>query len=1136
MNRHNFSHHIFRNSAVLLTLMLAATLRAFGFSADFHAASSRLATGRWVKISVSESGIHRLTSADLRRMGFSDPSAVRIYGYGGEMISSQLSQSLYRDDLPPVQFETTSDGIYFYAQGPYQRELASTGRYRYAENPFSASGYYFLTDAPETRIPEIPVSGQPGATSPATSFNEVVHYEKNLVSPGETGHYFVGEDFRTTTSRIFKFTLPGIVPETNVWSQTAFFAKSKASSRITLSVNGTALPSSASDDIRGVNSEYLHGSEARTVKTFGAPADGVVNFGISFSGTGNISMANLNYITLNYTRSLALDGGSLDFYLQGAGTISGITADTRLWDVTSPLKIYSVSHSGGTWSPSFGGERHYAAWTPGGNYPAPKYVGIVANQDIHAMETPDMVIFCHSDWMSQGDRIAALHSAEPDNMKVLVLEWNQVYNEFSSGVPDASAFRKCLKMFHDRPGERQLKYALMFGRTTYDNRKRLSSTARNAMPSWESNTGLSENDSYTTDDFFTFLEDNSGVNMTSDKMSIAIGRLPARNLSEARQMADKIIEYATNPPAGSWKNNVLLIADDQDNGEHLRQTEYMADNMMASDGKDFIYNKVYMDAYPLVGKEYPAAKTEMFRLIEEGTVWWNFIGHANTTSWTHENLLTYTDMNNFYNRRWPFIYAATCNFMRWDAAAVSAAEILFSNPQGGAIGIISATRPVYISENRYISEAMGRHAFTRDEVGRFIPVAEALRRAKNDYRIGDTPVANGNKLRYVYLGDPALRIATPGNRMVVTHINGQEVPDLDNMNEDEAADAQLPIIQAAQRATVTGYIADAGVKLTDFSGNISATLYDADKTTLSLGNGENGKEELFEEHGSRLYSGGGQVTDGDFTLTIPMPSEIADNYRYATLSLYASTKSGQEAAGVNRSFYVYGFDDTAESDDISPVIEMFVLNHSSFTDGEKVNPSPVAIATVSDNIAINLSTAGIGHQMTLFLDRPEESYADVASYYTPSADGTPSGTIAYPLSGLQEGEHTLTLRVWDTGGNFAEKTIGFTVSEGIAPNIFEIYSDANPATVEANFYLSHNRPDAMVDVTLEVFNIAGQRVWTSVQSGRSDLFTSFPIKWDLCDSAGRRVPRGIYIYRAQMKETDGTVSNSVSRKIAVAAP
>ena len=62
----------------------------------------------------------------------------------------------------------------------------------------------------------------------------------------------------------------------------------------------------------------------------------------------------------------------------------------------------------------------------------------------------------------------------------------------------------------------------------------------------------------------------------------------------------------------------------------------------------------------------------------------------------------------------------------------------------------------------------------------------------------------------------------------------------------------------------------------------------------------------------------------------------------------------------------------------------------------------------------------------------------------------------------------------------------------------------------------------------------GREIWSKTDNGRSDMFTSFPITWNLCDYAGRRVNRGIYLYRAAIS-TDGVKTTTKSKKIAVTA-
>lgn len=163
-----------------------------------------------------------------------------------------------------------------------------------------------------------------------------------------------------------------------------------------------------------------------------------------------------------------------------------------------------------------------------------------------------------------------------------------------------------------------------------------------------------------------------------------------------------------------------------------------------------------------------------------------------------------------------------------------------------------------------------------------------------------------------------------------------------------------------------------------------------------------------------------------------MPTEIADNYRPAALSMYAHNDN-IEAIGCNRNFYIWGYDETAEEDNESPIISAYFLNHESFKSGDKVNESPMVIANISDNKGINISSSGIGHQMVLTLDG-NKTYTNVSQYYTPGASSDAvSGSIAYPISNLAEGNHTLRLRIWDTSGNVAEETIEFYVQNGLTP-------------------------------------------------------------------------------------------------------
>ncbi len=1134
----NFAKYsIFSLFIFLITASTTFTVRAF--SPDTYTRSSVLASGNWVRVSVKESGMHFLSGSRLRSMGFSDPTRVRIYGYGASRLPDRLDRKTYIDDLPLVQSVNTPAGVYFYATGPVSYPLVAGSHFSIEINPFTTLGYYFITDSD---IPLREIRSSTGIRAEtATTCQSAVYHKRELYSAGETGHKLLGEDFLNQRTQSFTFNLPGRVEGSGAWLECSFWANSSGSSRVVLSVNDNALTYSTTDNISSNTDHYRHACSTITRKTFDLNGERA-RVTVTHSPTAPPSLARLDYLVINYERRLELTAGQASFSLvDKGGALSGASASTHLWDVTDPLDILSpeptLDGSVLRWQPVASGLRRYVAWQEGASLPSPVMVGRVSNQDIHSCPVPDMVIFTHPDWRSQAERVARLHrDSDTDPLNVLVVDQQEVFNEFSSGSPDAGALRHLLKMFWDRSSapatgdSGRLRYALIMGRSTYDNRRItpvIASLSYPTVPGWQTESSDYENTSFTTDDIYTLLTDGSGGStpaMGSGYQCIAVGRMPVVSLADARNVVDKLYSYVNTPINNSWKNRALMIADDDNGGAFMNDTEAMIENALSVPGSErIIWDKVYIDAYEKQNSTFPGARNDMFRALTEGVMWWNFAGHANPTSWTGDGLMTYADINNLYLKHFPFVVAATCDFVRWDASAISAAEILYRSNGSGIIGAISATRPALIGDNGKLMRQMGYHMFATDSEGRNLPVGEIMRRTKNG-SAGNGTWNNENKLRYVLLGDPAMRLCIPGNRVSLDAVNGS-APSLE---------AQTTMM-ASSEISLEGSITDtAGNIISDFNGRLFLTLYDAEHSTTSHGYGQQGEEVTFEQRGDRLQAHVDTVINGRYNASLIMPAEIANNFRPATLSMYAVSTDGRDAAGVSSDFYVYGTDENAVADNEPPVIETFYLNHSNFSNGGDVNDAPVAIAEIRDNRSINLSTAGIGHQMLLTIDG--RSLTDTPLYYTPYSDGTPGGTLVYQLEQLGGGSHDLRLRVWDTAGNSTTASIEFNVIPGLAPFIYDIYATPNPAQTQTSFYVTHDRPDSRITVSIEVFNMLGKTVWTTSISGMSDTLRSFPINWDLTDNAGHRVPRGIYLYRASVTSAaDGITSGTRTRRIAVTA-
>lgn len=1121
------------------TASLTVALSASALSPEAYTEQSVLSSGKWVKISVEQTGMHYIPNSTLSAWGFKNPQAVRIHGYGGRMLSDVLDPAEYIDDLPEIPREQTSGGLVFYAVGPVQEVWSDQGSLSHEVNPYDTKGYYFLTESTEgTALVPAP-SGQAlgSAAGCQTSAQTIMVHEQELSSPGGSGRLMVGEDFNYTRRRNFKFRLAGAVTSEPVKVNTSFFARTPAvSSTLRFEFNGSRPDDDAAVSIPAtIQGEGYWGKQFVFNHSEIACPEGELTIGLNYECNGVVNMANLDYFEIIYTRNLNSSGV---FFADGSKSLALGTTDPnrRVWDITTahqPLQINLGAN--GAWRSDFSNMmRRYVGWSVAeiGSMPQPKRVSTVSAQNLHGMtQVPDMVIVAPAVYQPAAKSIAEIHQNNAyDPLRVEVVDLNQILNEFGSGAFDPGAIRRFLKMLYDRgkAADTPLKYALLMGKGTCDNRA-LTGTGksqRSPMPLWVSTESLSENASFSSDDYFALLDDFDGRRPGQETLDIAVGRIPCTTTDEASVAADKIRRYIYSQPRDDWRTRLTILADDENSGVHMTQSERLLSNLSSTAAGDrFVVQKVYCDAYVRKNSTYPQARTEVFDYLADGTAVFAFIGHGSPTALGSKKIIEPNDFRDrFHLRRLPFFYTATCNFLKWDYSLTSMAEQLMFQADGGIIGCFAALRPVFITQNGNLSAQFGATLGRLADDGRELTIGELYRCTKNG-------VSNDlNKMRFVLMADPALRLSSPGQFVKVETINGIDAT---------RPDAQIEL-KARQTLTITGSVLGTdGKPMDDFNGRLVASLYDAERSVTSYGHGD-GERVVFEKMGDKLLTASGSVVNGRFTLTCRMPSSFADNYRPATFSFYASAgddADGRHAMGVLRNVYAYGYDENAELDDQAPIIHTLSLNSDEFKDGGKVNESPMVIAHISDDRGINVSTNSIGRQMAIIID-DNETYADCARHFTLDVEAVEgasmSGVLAYPLTDLPAGNHTLKLRVWDVADNVTERTLDFNVVPGMKPEIFSVYTDAMPARTEANFFIRHNRPDALLNIRLKVYTLNGKELWSSELQTRSNMNTTDPIRWNLTDKAGHRVDRGIYLYRAEIS-TDGETFTTTSRKIAVAA-
>ena len=802
-----------------------------------------------------------------------------------------------------------------------------------------------------------------------------------------------------------------------------------------------------------------------------------------------------------------------------------LLANTLVFDVTDALNVKRVEADLNGSELSFtipaGRLREFVLVQTNQTFPSPEVVGEVASSNLHGLEQRDMIIISAPSLVQQAERLAVAHR-EKDGLTVEVVTPEAIYNEFSSGTPDATAYRRLMKMFYDRSSSlgNPPKYLLLFGDGIYDNRGisgEVQGVSRsNMLLTFQSQESLNVY-SYATDDYFAFLEDNSGSNFSRDKMCLGVGRFPIRTVTEATQMVDKTISYMENKDSGSWKNNVTFVADDGNNEDsfttnHMKQADQLAEAIEEMQ-PGFLVNKVYFDAYKRSSLgTYPDVHNEIEKLLKSGQLLINYTGHGSTTHWADESVWTQTDINNSSYKHLPVWVTATCDFTRFDDVKTSAGESVFLNPTSGGIALFTTTRVVFSGNNANLNKALIDNLFQEDANSRYT-LGEAMMYTKRQLN-------DSNKLNFILIGDPALKFAYPEYKARVTAVNGEAV-------SDEPFE-----FKALSRITVEGEILNpSGSFAADFTGVLSSTIFDSQSSITTLGNSS--EKFTYLDYPNTIYIGRDSVRNGKFSFTFMVPKDISYSNKKGKLNLYASSET-KEAQGSFFDFIVGGTSDTAETDTIGPEIRQIYLNDSSFVSGDKVNTTPYFVAKLWDKSGVNITGSSVGHDMMLTIDSmPSMSY-NLNSYYALLPDSENEGLVQFSIPELETGMHTAEFKVWDILNNSTTYTFTFEVAEGLKPNLIEMYATPNPARDQVEFFLHHNRPESNLKVTVMVYDMTGKFLWSTEKSGSSELFKAYIVTWNLTDNGGRRLRPGVYLYRAAISTNNSKEATKANKLIILA--
>ncbi|HRO07429.1 MAG TPA: type IX secretion system sortase PorU [Saprospiraceae bacterium] len=1093
---------------------------------------SVLASGDVYKIKVSQTGLYKITKTFLENaLGINintvNPKKIKIFGNRGGRIP-EANNIPRQDDLKQLSIYVAGeadgkfdagDYILFYAEGAdlwsYNYDMQS---YNFDKNIYDDFNYYFIKiDSEDGLRIEKPaeITGSPDfITSVYEKLQRWEEDKTNLLGSFNategTGKDWYGDIFNSVKEKKYtsSFNFSDLEMDSTIHLTMAFAARGKNSSSVTIKTGDKSFSKNISS-VNTINFESLYARRVAFNEKFKlntVTPEITLSFPqASIDNTGwldYIQYVSKHRLNTSSTLQFAFRNSESQPYNIAAFEISDIK-DGTIWEITDPFnpKLSTLTGNLLKFLPEKQNKEFLFHHLDKGAY-EPTAVGKVPAQNLHAMLDEDMIIVYHPDFKTEAQRLAGFRNQQ-SGLRVLLASTEEIYNEFGGGKADPGAIRDMARLLLFR--NPAFKFLLLMGDGSYDYKgtdKNLS--YENYIPVYETDESLDPINGFPSDDFYGLLGENEGADLRGG-LDIYIGRLPVRNVSEAKTIVDKIIHYETNPATlGDWRTRTGFVCDDEDGNTHIRDTDDIA---RKDESRHPLYTqqKIYIDAYKQVStsgeKRYPDANKAINNNIFKGLLSMTYLGHGGPLGWAQERILTIPDIESWTNAdNLTLFITATCSFGAYDnPSKLSPAEYAILNPKGGAIALMTTTRAVYTNTNKLLTDAT--HENLLDKVqGERPTLGYIMTEGKNKYQSDNSFRVNSRK--FVLLGDPSMPLALPKYNIVTEKINGSD------------AALATDTMAALQKVQLSGYIAGSdNAILSDFNGTLYITVYDKKSSLRTLSNDGNTSSVFpFTMYKNILFKGSATVNNGRWTVSFRIPKNIDYNYGYGRITYYAHDGQSRDASGNYDKIIIGGSSSDLLTDNQPPQLSAY-MNDVSFVHGGITNSSPVLLLHLSDDLGINVTGNAIGQDITAILDGDNRNILILNDFYEAQKDDYTSGIVRYPLSKLSAGSHYITTKAWDISGNSAETRIDFIVADLNDNKLKRVLNYPNPFTSHTQIQFDHNLPNTELDIVVNIYTITGKLVKSITETKYSTGFRVNDIVWNGKDDFEGDLARGIYLYK-----------------------
>ncbi len=1053
-----------------------------------------------VRVILQEEGIYRITGTALADLGLDlsgiEPAGLRMFYDSGDVLAQTLPGRRNQLEEQAILVEDGGDGAFgpedqlLFAAEPVSRWGYGGRAYRYRSNLYTRDNVYWLEwGGDRTGLRAERRVGRPeGARLVVDTYRHRLHREEENAVYLRTfdipsGYRWYWEDFRGGEGS-YQIPIAGATRDP-VRIRLGFLGWTRATHRFDVHWNDALVARIA---YTGNSPEVLE------VEAAAGAREGGNELRLVHQTT---DLTRFDWYELEYGRRLQAAAGALYFDApvfngEAEFRISGFKGEgLRIFEVsraTAEIVDFELDRDSGTVTfQDVGGNipRRYLVAEPS-RWLEPDRLELDSPVTLRSPAAgADYVVIAHREFLPAARRLAAWRGTDDrfgPPLTAMAVDVQDVYDEFSGGRLDPMAIRSFLHYAAESWSIAPL-FVTLFGDGTYDYKNNSGASGGNWIPAFQ------DGDS-TFDEWYVRLRGDD------DLPDMAIGRLSVRSRMEAEQLADKLINYDQRPEPGPWQSRVLMVADDEVNpsDRELAETFFVSGAELISVAllpRELDQVKHYIGRFALEGMTKPRARDEFVRLFNEGAVVLIYVGHGNPEVLAHEQMFVLSrDLGDLRNGgRLPFMYTAASQVGVFDdPVSESMPEALLKKPDGGVIGIISATRVGFHASNMALVRGFQRQLFPTGRT--HVPVGLALMLAKGLVVTSDDRGAR-NVQRYSLFGDPALRLAIPPYRVEL------ELPDT---------------LRALQEVLVQGRVMTPdGAVVSDYGGEALVQFFDS-RVRSNIG------RTTFLNSGGPLFRGRATVADGQFTASFMVPRDITYKGGQARRSAYVESAGRLAATGFRDNITLWGGDARGD-DSAGPEIRIGFRGQRDFRSGELVSRSPVLRASITDASGINI-TGETGHDIVLSID--DETIPVTYAFVNDRADYR-SGVLEYGMPALAPGEYEIGLKAWDNVNNSAAERVVVRVGDPAAAVVSDLLFHPNPL-MQGSGYFTFNLFNPADSVELQLFALSGKMVDQIAATPRPGYNQ---IEW----RPAAALANGTYLYRLRVDSSAATGSGRSAGEI-----